>query len=255
MSLAPLKAIIIDDEKGARDILGALLLKHCTEINIIAQAASVPDGVLAINKNKPDLVFLDIEMPEYNGFELLDFFSEITFEIVFVTAYSHYAIQAFEVSAIDYLLKPVEAESVVQAIEKVRKKRQYTNIQKRLELLKESRTTGEINRIAFPMNDGLIFTDVSSIIMFEAERSYCHVYLANGSKLLLSKSMNNFEDLLTGRSYFFRPHRSFLINMNYMRKYLPGTSEILMDNNVSVSVARERKALFESLLKELKFSI
>ncbi len=117
-----IKALIVDDEEKARVTLSSLLTEYCPDIFIVAQCNNVPDAVIDINKNNPDVVFLDIEMPDYNGFELLDFFKEITFEIVFVTAYSQYAINAFEISAIDYILKPVELEALKNAIEKVKKK-------------------------------------------------------------------------------------------------------------------------------------
>jgi two-component system LytT family response regulator len=250
-----LKAILIDDEEGARDTLAALLKEFIPDVELVAQCSNVPDGVLAINKNNPDIVFLDIEMPEYNGFELLDFFKEINFEIIFVTAYSQYAIKAFEVSAVDYLLKPVEIESLKAAVDKARLKRGQANIMQRLDLMKNTYKGEEVRKIALPMSDGLLFVDVSEIIFFEADRAYTHVFLKNGSKITVSKPMRVFEEILNTRPFFFRPHRSYLINLNYMKKYNKGDAVIVMDNNVNVSVSRERKQDFENLLKELKLSL
>jgi two-component system, LytTR family, response regulator len=250
-----LKAIIIDDEEGARITLSSLIKEYAPNVEIIAQCSNVPDGVLAINKNNPDVVFLDIEMPEYNGFELLDFFKEINFEIIFVTAYSQYAIKAFEVSAVDYLLKPVEIDSLKCAVEKVNLKRSQANIMQRLELMKNTYKGEEVKKIALPMSDGLLFVDVNEIIFFEADRAYTHVFLKNGSKITVSKAMRVFEDVLNNRPFFFRPHRSYLINLNYMKKYNKGESLIIMDNNINVSISRERKQDFETLLKELKLAI
>ncbi len=250
-----LKAIIIDDEEGARITLSSLIKEYAPDVEVIAQCSNVPDGVLAINKNNPDIVFLDIEMPEYNGFELLDFFKEIHFEIIFVTAYSQYAIKAFEVSAVDYLLKPVEIESLKNAVEKAKLKRSQANIMQRLDLMKNTYKGEEVKKIALPMSDGLLFVDVNEIIFFEADRAYTHVFLKNGSKITVSKAMRVFEDVLNNRPFFFRPHRSYLINLNYMKKYNKGESLIIMDNNVNVSVSRERKQDFEMLLKELKLYI
>lgn len=250
-----LKAIIIDDEEGARITLSSLIKEYAPDVEVIAQCSNVPDGVLAINKNNPDIVFLDIEMPEYNGFELLDFFKEIHFEIIFVTAYSQYAIKAFEVSAVDYLLKPVEIESLKNAVEKAKLKRSQANIMQRLDLMKNTYKGEEVKKIALPMSDGLLFVDVNEIIFFEADRAYTHVFLKNGSKITVSKAMRVFEDVLNNRPFFFRPHRSYLINLNYMKKYNKGESLIIMDNNVNVSVSRERKQDFEMLLKELKLSV
>ncbi len=249
-----IKAILIDDEAGARQTLSALLEEYCPEISIVAQCSNVPEGVRMINKENPDVVFLDIEMPEYNGFELMDFFKEIDFEIVFVTAYSQYAIRAFEVSAVDYLLKPVEIDPLKNAVEKVIQKRKQQNINQRLDLMKSTYSGEEIKKIAFPMNDGMMFADVADIVLFEADRAYTQVFMKNGTKITVSKPMRVFEDILDNRQFIFRPHRSYLINLNYIKKYVRGDSLIFMDNGMSLAVSRERKQEFEQVLKELKIS-
>jgi two-component system, LytTR family, response regulator len=250
-----LKAIIIDDEENARITLSSLLNEYVPEIEILAQCSNVPSAVLAINKYNPDVVFLDIEMPEYNGFELIGFFKEINFDIVFVTAYSQYAIRAFEVSAIDYLLKPVEIESLKASIEKVKQKQSNYNIMQRLDLMKQTYQGNEIQKIALPMSDGLLFVEINSIVLFEADRAYTDIYLNDGSKITVSKPMRVFEEILNNRTFFFRPHRSFLINLNYMRKYNRGESLILMDNQLVVNISREKKTEFDALLKELRLVI
>ena len=249
-----LKAVIIDDEEGARDTLVSLLREFCPDIAIEAECSNVPDGVLAINRKNPDVVFLDIEMPEYNGFELLDFFREVNFEIVFVTAYSQYAIRAFEVSAIDYLLKPVEIDQLRSAVAKVQQKRAQATIIQRLEVMKETFRNEEVRKIALPMSDGLLFTDINEIVLFEADRAYTNIYLVNGSKLTVSKPMRTFEEVLSERPFFFRPHRSYLINLNHIKKYIRGESLIVMDNSVSVAIARDRKLEFEQVLKQLRLT-
>lgn len=249
-----LKAIIIDDEEHARMALAAQLNQRAPEIEIVAQCSNVPDGVLAINKNQPDIVFLDVEMPDYNGFELVEFFKEISFEIVFVTAYSQYAIRAFEISAIDYILKPVDGDDLHAAIAKVKRKYGNTSRMQRLHLMKEAYSGSEIQRIALPMSDGLLFVETENIIMFEADRVYTNVYMVDGSKILVSKPLRVFEDMLIDRETFFRPHRSFLINMRYLRKYVKGESIIELDNNLSLTISRDRKAEFEKLLRNLKMA-
>lgn len=250
-----LKAIIIDDEEGARETLLTLIQNYCTDITVEASFSNVPEGVLGINKIKPDLVFLDIEMPDYNGFELFGFFQEINFEIIFVTAYNEFALKAFEVSAIDYLLKPVELEGLQKAIQKVKEKKTLSNMSQRLELMNSISKGEEIKKITLPMNDGLLFVEIADIILFAADRAYTDVYLKNGSKITVSKPMRIFEDILNNRPLFFRPHRSHLINLNYVRKYLRGESSIIMDNNMDVSISREKKQEFETKLKELRISV
>ncbi|MFN4233295.1 MAG: LytR/AlgR family response regulator transcription factor [Bacteroidia bacterium] len=249
-----IKAIIIDDEEGARITLSSLIKEYAPDVEIVSECSNVPEAVLAINKNNPDVVFLDIEMPEYSGFELLDFFKEINFEIIFVTAYSQYAIKAFEVSAVDYILKPVEIDSLKSAIEKARQKRSQANIMQRLELMKTTYKGEDVRKIALPMSDGLLFVDVNEIIFFEADRAYTHVFLKNGSKITVSKPMRTFEEILENRPFFFRPHRSHLINLNYIKRYNKGDSVITMDNNINIPISRERKQDFDLLLKELKLS-
>ncbi|MCX7743277.1 MAG: LytTR family DNA-binding domain-containing protein [Flavobacteriales bacterium] len=250
-----MKAVLIDDEEGARIALRGLLNQYCEDVEIVTECSNVPDGAIAINRYQPDVVFLDIEMPEYNGFELLDFFKEINFEIVFVTAYSQYAVRAFEVSAIDYILKPVEIESLKSALEKVKQKRSQSNIMQRLELMKTTYKGDDVRKIALPMSDGLLFVDINEIVFFEADRAYTNVFLNNGSKITVSKPMRTFEDILDNRLFFYRPHRSYLINLNYIKKYVRGESLIMMDNNIIVSVSRERKQEFENLLKELRLAV
>jgi two-component system LytT family response regulator len=247
-----LKAVIIDDEEGARFMLASLLKDYCPEIEVVASCSNVPDGVLAINKYDPQLVFLDIEMPEYNGFELINFFKEIDFEIIFITAYSQYAVQAFEVSAIDYLLKPLDVEQLKKAVSKVKEKTSYSNIQERLDLMKSVYGGEQIQKIALPLGDGLAFVDVNDVVFFEAERSYTHVFLRDHNKFLISKPMRFFEDLLEHREQFFRLHRSYLINLNFVKKYTRKESMVVMDNQTAIPLARNKKQEFEQVLKKLK---
>jgi two-component system, LytTR family, response regulator len=249
-----LRAIIIDDEEGARIMLAALLRASGFDIEIVASCANVPEGVLAINKHNPDVVFLDIEMPEYNGFELFDFIKDVRFDVVFVTAYSQYAIRAFEVSAIDYLLKPVEPELLQGTLKKVSLKKDHVTTANRLELMKSTYQGQEVQKIALPMSDGLLFVEVNRIVLFEADRAYTDIYLNDGSKITVSKPMRTFEDILENRQHFFRPHRSFLINLHYLKKYIKGDSLLVLDNDISVSISRDRKQDFELLLKELRMA-
>jgi two-component system LytT family response regulator len=250
-----IKAIIIDDEEGARITLNALLTDFCQDVQVLELCSNVPDGVRAINRLNPDVVFLDIEMPDYNGFELPEFFREINFEIVFVTAYSQYAIKAFEVSAIDYLLKPVEIGQLQNAIEKVKIKAGNRDIIHRLELMKETYKGEEVRKIALPMSDGLIFVETADILYFEADRVYTHVFLRNGSRLTVSKPLRTFEEVLQEKPTFYRPHRSYLINLNCMTRYQRGDGMITLENGQLIGISREKKQEFEQVLRDLKLTI
>ena len=249
-----IRAIIIDDEERSRRILQSIVEEYCTDVEIIDSCSNVPDGVISINKNNPDLVFLDVEMPEYNGFDLLTFFKKIEFDVIFVTAYNQFAIKAFEVSAIDYLLKPVEITLLQNAIQKVVEKKKLHNLENRLDILKDAISNDTINKIALPMGEGLLFVEVANIILLEADGAYTYVSLKDGSRVLVSKKLKFFEDLLEFRPQFYRPHRSYIINLNFVKKYLKGEGTIVMDNEFIVSISRDKKTEFEQLLKELKYT-
>jgi two-component system LytT family response regulator len=247
-----MKAIIVDDEARARRSLEVLLQTNHPEIIIAEQCFNVPQAVLAIRQHKPDVVFLDIEMPEFNGFELMNFFDSVDFEIVFVTAYSEYAMQAFEISAVDYLLKPVQVNKLKAAIEKVKEQLHTHNMKQRLEVLQQNLQDNEFSRIALPVRDGLLFIEVNEIIMLEADGAYTRVFLANGSNLYVSKKLKFFEELLAKRKTFFRIHRSHLINLNFVKKYNRIETFIEMDNGVSMPVSKERKKEFEESLSQIR---
>lgn len=250
-----IQAIIIDDEARARNTLSTLLKEYHPQVEIVASCANVPDGVLAINQKRPQLVFLDIEMPEYNGFELLSFFREIDFQVIFVTAYNEYAIKAFEVSAVDYLLKPVDIDKLKSAIAKVEEKLNSFDMQNKLEVLKDSFKTGQFNRIALPVSEGLLFIEVPDIVFLEAEGSYTNVWLRNGSKILVSKKLKFFEEILDTRPNFFRSHRSFIVNINFLKKYNKNESSLTLDNGKTAYISRDRKAEFEEQLRQNKLTV
>lgn len=253
--MSTIKAIIIDDEERARTALSSLLKEYCPNVEIIAQCANVPEGVLAINQKRPQLVFLDIEMPEYNGFELLSFFREVDFEIIFVTAYNNYALKAFEVAAIDYILKPVDIDKLKLAVEKVEKKVNSFDMQNRLEVLKESFKTEQFNRIALPVADGLLFVDTSEISYLEADGAYTEVWLRNGSKIVVSKKIKFFEEVLDKRPNFFRSHRSYIVNINFIKKYSKSDNALTLDNGKTIIISRDRKAEFETQLKNNNLTV
>lgn len=247
--MTEIKAIIIDDEERARTSLQSLLNQYCPSVKVVEQCSNVPDGVLAINKHRPQLVFLDIEMPEYSGFELLSFFRDIDFEIVFVTAFNEYALKAFEVAAIDYVLKPVDIDKLKLAVEKVEKKLNAYDMQHRLEVLKDSLKTDQFNKIALPVSEGLLFVDTNEIVYLEADGAYTEVWLKNGSKIVVSKKLKFFEDVLENKANFFRSHRSYIVNINFIKRYSKSDNSLLLDNGKSVVISRDRKLEFENQLK------
>ncbi len=244
-----IKAIIIDDEERARRVLSSMLEEFCSEeIEVVSLCENVPQGVLEINRKKPDVVFLDIEMPDYSGFELLEFFKDVGFEIIFVTAYNKYALRAFEVSAVDYILKPVQIDQLENAVNKLQDKLKLT-MYDRLELLKTNLQTEKIKKIAVPVSDGLVLVKVNEISHIDADGSYSTLHLKDGANMLVSKKLKYFEDLISNQKNFYRVHRSHLINIEFVKKYNRHESEVSLENNKIIKVARDNKVEFEEKLK------
>ncbi|HRG88671.1 MAG TPA: LytTR family DNA-binding domain-containing protein, partial [Chitinophagales bacterium] len=234
-----IKAILIDDEAKARRILEALLKEYCTDVEIVATAADVPSGVIAINQHKPDVLFLDVEMPGYTGFQLLDFFRDIDFDIVFTTAHSDYAVQAFRVSAIDFLLKPIQISELVAAVDKVKAKQGQNK--ERLSVLKENFKDNTVKKLALPVAEGLLFADTDTLTHLEADGAYTHFHFDDGKKVIVSKKIKEFEEALTQQSSFFRTHRSFIVNLKKIKQYVKQEGGyVLLENDLQVPLARER---------------
>ena len=244
-----MKAIIIDDEAKARRIMQLFLEEYCPTVEVVAAVGSVSEGVKVIQRHAPDVVFLDIEMPGYNGFQLLDFFETIDFEIVFATAYSEYAIKAFQVSAIDYLLKPIQIDQLIAAVQKVAHSREVNTIQQRLATLQANMTERRIQRIMLPLADGSLFIDLKDIICLKAEGSYVQFFLADGNKILVSKNLKEYEGQLTTTEGFFRTHRSYLVNGSHVQR-INSDGLVLLTRNLCATLAREKKAAFELFLHE-----
>lgn len=246
-------AVIIDDEAKARRIMEVLLTENCPNVKVVAAAEDVLSGIKAINNHKPDIVFLDIEMPGYTGFQLLDFFDEITFDVIFATAYSEYAVQAFKVSAVDYLLKPIQIDQLQLAVDKVIKLNGHTQTKEKLVTLKENIESRVIKKIALPMAQGLVFIATSDIIYLEADGSYTNIFMADGTKFLISKKIKEFENNLNPSNGFFRIHRSYLINITRIKQYVKQDGgHIEMENGAIVHLSRERKDEFNQLIVAYK---
>ncbi len=240
-----LKTIIVDDEPKARRIMCALLEKHCPEVEILGTADDVPEAVKLINKTKPDLVFLDIEMPGFTGFQLMDFFEQVDFQIIFTTAYSEYALQAFQVSAIDYLLKPIEVSALKEAVQKAIKQQEATSQDQRLEALAANlNPSGAIKKIALPVADGFMFVEPEDVLYLQADGSYTNIHLVDGQQFLVTKKIKEFVRILN-HPCFFKTHRSFLINLNQIKQYVrTDGGYIIMANGDQVTLARDRKDEF-----------
>jgi len=247
-----MKAIIVDDEQRARDVLKKLISEFCPDVEVMECCRDVPSAVIAINKHQPDVVFLDIEMPNYSGFELFSFFQEVNFQVIFATAYSQYALKAFEVSAIDYLLKPIDIDKLEAAVQKVREFQGKKELSKRLDTLKTNMSAKKISRIALPISEGLTFIEIDDIIMLEADGAYTNIGLKNGKKMLISKKIKFFEEVLSDHTQFYRVHRSSIANINCIEHYSRNESFLRMDNQAIVKIARNKKLAFEEYITSYK---
>ncbi len=248
---ALLRAVLIDDEPAATRSLSKLLELFCPHVKVEASAENVPEGVRAIEAHQPDVVFLDIEMPGYSGFELLQFFKQVSFEIVFVTAYEAFAVKAFEVSAVDYLLKPVQPEALQSAVDKVREKRQQQHIQARLTALEDNLQSRELQKLGLPMSDGLVFVATQDILYLEADGSYTHVRTQDGQTHLVSKPLKFFADALNDHSDFFRSHRSFLVNLRHCQTLKRGSRVLQLEDGSTLPIARNQRKALEAALERV----
>ena len=243
-----MKAIIIDDEPKARSLLANLIKEHIKIIDVVAEAENVKEAVKLINKHQPELIFLDIEMPIENGFALFEYFENPTFATIFCTAYSEYALQAFEVSAADYLLKPLSLSKLKEAVEKAIKNVGQNAIIKNINVLRENITVKQLQKIGLSLADGITFLKIEDILYFEADGSYTHV-LTKNEKYLVSKKIKDFDELLDSDERFFRVHRSFLVNISQIKKYCKKDgATLLFENNKVIPVAREKKNDFDEFI-------
>lgn len=236
-------ALIIDDENKARNLLHNILNEYCPEITTVLEAENLPSGVMSINKNKPDVVFLDVEMPGYAGTQILDFFDEnqIDFQIIFTTAYQDYALKAFELNAISYLLKPLRPSLVKEALEKVKELKKNSQINLQLKELNHTLKTKTFTKIALPVSDGILFKKLQDLIYLRADGMYTNIITTNKENLLISKPLKYFVDLLKDSDSFYRTHRSYLINKNYIKQIVKKEGgHIIMDNDDMISVTKER---------------
>lgn len=249
-----INAIIIDDERHSCDALKMLLDKCCSQqVQVTAICYSGEEGIKTIKELKPQLVFLDIEMPFMNGFQMLEQLPVINFEIIFTTSYDQYAITAFKFSALDYLLKPVDREELNKAVQKVSKKISPP-VAQQLEILlqKINQPAITIQRIALPTMQGLEFVPVDSIISCSSNNNYTEFFLADKKRVLVSRTLKEVEDMLADHS-FLRVHNSHVVNLNAIIRYVKGEGGYLvLTDGSNVDVSRSRKELLMQKLQPYK---
>lgn len=249
-----MKAIIIDDESRARRVLENIISEDCSDITELLEASNLKEGVALIKSEKPDIVFLDVEMPQHSGLEIIDFFENeaMDFHIIFTTAYGQYAVEAFKLSAIDYLMKPIDAEELKAAVAKVKTIVDEVNIKSKLENLEKAFQQLSLNKIALEVPKGIIFASHDDILFFEADGVYTKVHLADGKSELICKTLKHFTDQLKEKPLFYKPHRSFLINLKFMKEVVKKDGlQVIMKNQKSIPIARDRKEEFMLMINRV----
>lgn len=245
-----MNVVIIDDEKDAIILLETILKENFPKISNIYTASNLDSGVQIIKKNKPEIVFLDIEMPKYSGLEIVDFFSEkeITFDIIFVTAYNKYAIDAFKISAIDYILKPINIDHLKEAVKRSIDNRHEKALAQKLEVLKKL----NYNSIPIEVPKGIIFLSYDEIQYMEADGSYTKIYTSDEELRVVSKPLKFFHEQLIENKLFFRSHRSYLINIKFIKEYnrIDG-GYLLMKNKVRLPISKIYQDQFLHLVKKM----
>ncbi|RTL58493.1 MAG: response regulator transcription factor [Sphingobacteriales bacterium] len=250
--MKPVSTFIVDDEPGNIVTLSELIKHYCPQLIITGTAENPAEALDRIKTVNPQLVFLDIEMPYGNAFDLLDKLSPVNFQVVFVTAFNDYAIKAFKYAAVDYLLKPVNITELKTAVQKVisqiEKDSVNTKINHFLESMKISVPSGT-NKIALPTGDGSYFEDINNIMYLEASGNYTHIFCKGKGKIVVTKKIKEYEDSLP-ENIFFRVHNSSIININYVKKYFNGRGGyVVMEDGMNIQIAARKKAEFLSLFK------
>ncbi|MBC7864914.1 MAG: response regulator transcription factor [Bacteroidia bacterium] len=242
------KALIVDDEKENADLLQSLLSACCPHVQIIGCAESVDTAADLIRKHKPELVFLDVELKGELSFRLFEIFPLPDFGVIFTTAHEKYALKAIKKSCIEYLLKPINPKELLAAVEKFEERKQLTGTQKKIEVLLENLGSKEqsFSKIAIPSTEGYSFVESNEILYCEASVNYTLVYTGKNESILSTKNLKEFEEVLNP-AHFFRCHKSWLINLNYIKKFLRSDSQVQMSDDKLIDVSVRKKEEFLKL--------
>lgn len=244
-----INAILIDDEIDGLDDLKESIIKYCPGISIIGTYQDPAIGLESIRQFKPDLVFLDVQMPGMSGFDVLQKLSPVSFHVIFVSAYDRYAIKAIKFSALDYLLKPIDVDDLINAVSRVKERMAPLPFSVQSVVQNTKNPLGDLERVAVPSGTGIDFFDIKDIIFMKADDCYTRIQLVNGQSILVTKVLKDFEELLTD-SGFCRVHNSFLINLRHVKSYVRGEGGyVILTGNHHVDISRRRKELFLSQVK------
>jgi two-component system, LytTR family, response regulator len=245
-----IRAIVIDDEKASRDTLNGMLKRYCHNVDVVGEAGGYQSGLDEIKKHQPDVIFLDIQMPDGSGFKLLEDVGEINFEIIFTTAYDQYAVKAIKYAALDYLLKPIVPDDLVNAVAKVEQKKNSGQINKQIRVLVDNILhKEESKKLILSTFEKIHVVNIEDIIRCESDDCYTHFYFVDHKTLMVSKTLKDIEKLLSEEEDFIRPHRSHLINVKYIRAIEKSENGfIIMSDGAKIPVSRRKRDVFRQYL-------
>lgn len=249
-----LRAVIIEDEPKGRENLKQSIATHCPDIQIVGEADTIERGMVLLTNPEiePDVAFLDIDLPDGLVFQLLDQLQPINFEIIFVTGHNQYAITACEYSSIGYILKPMEAAKLKEAVHRIRP-RSENQFDRRWKMFKDHiNNPNAFSKMSIAALDGIYFVNIRDIVRFEAEDNYTHIFLQDGQRITASKTIKSYEDMLSPYN-FYRVHKRHVINMNYMKMFVKGDGGyLIMDDGMKIEVSRRRRPAFMEHMKRLE---
>jgi len=233
--------IIIEDEVDTRKLLKSLLEDYCEKVQVLAEAGNVQEGVALIKKHQPQLVFLDIAMPKESGFSLYKYFDEVNFEVIFTTAFSQYAIQALKLAALDYLMKPINLEELMESLDRFRNQTRTLATKENYSLVEKNAQTPNHQKIALACSDGYIFVPIDNIIRCQSEKSYTLFIIKDQEPIWTSRNLGEYTSILQNYG-FKRVHRSHMINPTYVKKFIRGKSPILiMDDDTQITISASKR--------------
>lgn len=241
-----MKTIIIDDETHCIKTLKWTLKEYCKSVEVVGIATDGEEGLEAIERHKPDLIFLDVEMPEMNGIEMLTKLETYPFDVIFTTAYNQYAVKAIKLNALDYLLKPVDKDELINAVSKVKNKECVIS-KPQIEGLSEAQKAKSFNKIALSLSSEMQFINLDQLVRIEGDGNYCTFILSDGRKFLSSKKLGDAEELLSEHPHFFRIHKSHIVNVKFVEKYIREFGDIIMSDGANIGLSRNKKEEFLDL--------
>lgn len=244
-----LKAVIVEDEKNSQELLKELISEYCEGVEVVAIAGNVAEGLAALKEHKPNLLFLDIELPDGDGFQILENAEKLDFDVIFTTAYDQYAMKAFKFAATDYLLKPVDIDELQSAVERVTEKQKEEDTSDKSEqlsaLIANVRNMGKpFKRIVLPTSNGFTVVNPEDIIRCESDRNYTFIFLNDKRRILVSRTIKEYDEMLRDFN-FFRIHQSHLINLAYLKNYTRGRGGYVeLTDGTTLDVSARRKSEF-----------